>query len=97
MKKTIIISSIAIVALGALFPLIGQVIQSNGSSIPAICRSQATMLVPKPLRLITLFQDTKEYEPIVISKARTIFNIPIRTISFPTMEDCQYGTHAIVE
>jgi hypothetical protein len=97
MKKITIISIIALVALGTLFPVVGRLIQSNNSSITPNCYSQASLLVPKPLRLITLFQDTKDYKPGVISKARTIFNIPIRTISFPTMEDCQYGTRAIAE
>ncbi|MFA6197856.1 MAG: hypothetical protein WC734_01725 [Patescibacteria group bacterium] len=97
MKKAIIISIIVVVTLGVLFPLVGQLIQSNNSNVPPICRSQAALLVPKSLRLITLFQDTKDYQPIVVSKARTIFSIPVRKISFPTMEDCRNGTSAIAE
>jgi len=92
MKKVPLILTILIgvVLVGVLIPLF----RGSGDVGASRCNDQIWMLTPLPYRLVTLRTAVGGDGSDVIGSARTLFDIPLNHVRFPSLADCEAGTRA---
>lgn len=82
-----------VVFLGFLIPLFLRI----GDTGPSLCHEQTRLLTPRLFRLFTIRTKIIFEGDRVISSARTLFDVPLNHITFPSLEDCEFGTGAHIE